>query len=200
MAQEYSATDPRTGLQITIRGDFPADPEERVRIARTANLFTKLLSTILSTENTTERRERFRAIETQLEIADALIRGDGAEVQRLLRDTLSQMGVTEEQMQQVESELRRQNRGHGRRASPRAARPLWTRRRRTPTPRRGHPPRRPLSRPPAPATDPIRVLFPPSRSCSPLRRPARGDTMIERLFDMLCGSTPPAPLPRNFQR
>ena len=108
MTQEYSATDPRTGLQITIRGEFPADPEERVRIARTANLFTKLLSTILATENSTERHERFRAIETQLEIADALIRGDAPEVQRLLRDTLTQMGVTEEQMRQVESELRRQ--------------------------------------------------------------------------------------------
>lgn len=108
MPQEYSATDPRTGLQITIRGEFPSDPEERVRIARTANLFTKLLSTILATENATERHERFRAIETQLEIADALIRGDAAEVQRLLRDTLTQMGVTEEQMRQVEGELRRQ--------------------------------------------------------------------------------------------
>jgi hypothetical protein len=108
MPQEYSATDARSGMQITIRGEFPADPEERVRIARTANLFTKLLSTILGTENTTERRERFRAIETQLEIADALIRGDVAEVQRLLRDTLGQMGVTEEQMRQVEAELRRQ--------------------------------------------------------------------------------------------
>lgn len=108
MPQEYNATDPRTGLQVTVRGEFPSDPEERVRIARTSNLFTKLLSTILTTENTTERRERFRAIETQLEIADALIRGDVGEVQRLLRDTLGQLGVTDEQMQQVEAELRRQ--------------------------------------------------------------------------------------------
>jgi hypothetical protein len=108
MPQEYSATDSRTGLQLTIRGDFPADPDERVRIARTANLFTRLLSTILTTENEYERRERFRAIDTQLEIADALIRGDAGEVQRLLRDTLSQMGVSEEQLQQVEAELRRQ--------------------------------------------------------------------------------------------
>lgn len=108
MPHEYSATDSRSGLQLTIRGEFPPDTEERVRIARTANLFTRLMSTILTTENTTERHERFRAIETQLEVADALIRGDGAEVQRLLRDTLTQMGVTEEQLREVESQLRRQ--------------------------------------------------------------------------------------------
>ena len=108
MPHEYSATDSRSGLQVTIRGEFPEDPEERVRIARTANLFTRLMATILATANGTERHERFRAIETQLEVADAVIRGDGAEVQRLLRETLTQMGVSEEQMREVETQLRRQ--------------------------------------------------------------------------------------------
>jgi hypothetical protein len=118
MPQEYSATDPRTGLQVTIRGEFPADPDERVRVARTANLFTRLISTILATENEYERRERFRAIETQLEVADALIKGDMAEVQRLLRETLQQMGVTEEQMQEVQRELRRQLEAMGQEVPP----------------------------------------------------------------------------------
>lgn len=108
MPQEYSATDARNGLQVTIRGDFPDDRDERVRIARTANLFTRLMATILGTENATERHERFRAVETQLEVADAVIRGDGAEVQRLLRETLTQMGVSEEQMREVEQQLRQQ--------------------------------------------------------------------------------------------
>lgn len=108
MPHEYSATDGRSGLQLTIRGEFPQDADERVRIARTANLFTRLMSTILTTENATERHERFRAIETQLEVADAVIRGDGAEVQRLLRETLTQLGVTDEQLREVEAQLRRQ--------------------------------------------------------------------------------------------
>ena len=59
------------------------------------------------------RRTRFRAIETQLEIAEALIRENFVEVQRLIRDTLSQMGVTEEQMREFEAELRRQLRQFG---------------------------------------------------------------------------------------
>jgi len=108
MPQEYNATDSRTGLHLTIRGEFPSDPDERVRIARTANLFTRLFSTILATESDPERHERFRAIETQLEVADALIRGDVREVQRLMRDTLRQVGVSDEQLAQVEQELRRQ--------------------------------------------------------------------------------------------
>ncbi len=113
MPQQYVATDSRTGLQVTVTGDFPEDPDDRVRIARTTTLFTRLMATILSTENSTERRERFRAVETQLEIAEAVIRQDGAEVQRLLRDTLSQMGVTEEQMSELEEEIRRRLRELG---------------------------------------------------------------------------------------
>jgi hypothetical protein len=113
MPQQYVATDSRTGLQVTVTGDFPEDPDDRVRIARTSTLFTRLMATILSTENATERRERFRAVETQLEIAEAVIRQDGAEVQRLLRDTLAQMGVTEEQMSDFEEEIRRRLREMG---------------------------------------------------------------------------------------
>ena len=42
MPEEYRATDKRTGLEVTVRGDFPEHPQDRIRIARTANLFTKL--------------------------------------------------------------------------------------------------------------------------------------------------------------
>jgi hypothetical protein len=106
--QEYSASDSRTGLRVTVVGDFPPDPDDRVRIARTTNLFTKLMSTILATENDYERRERFRAIETQLEMADAIVRGEMREVQRLIRETLRQMGVSDEQWGQAEQQLRQQ--------------------------------------------------------------------------------------------
>jgi hypothetical protein len=108
MPHQYAATDSKTGLQVQVTGEFPEDPDDRVRIARTTNLFTRLMSTILSTENGTERRERFRAIETQLEVADALIRGDLAEVQRLVRETLHQMGISEDQLAEVERQLREQ--------------------------------------------------------------------------------------------
>lgn len=108
MPQQYSATDAETGLEVQVTGEFPPDPEDRVRIARTSNLFTKLMSTILATDNDYERRERFKAIETQLEVAEALIRGDLGEVQRLIRSTLEQMGITEEQMREVERQLREQ--------------------------------------------------------------------------------------------
>lgn len=113
MAQQYVATDSRTGLQVTVTGDFPDDPDDRVRIARTTTLFTRLMATILSTESSFERRERFKAIETQLEIAEAVIRQDAAEVQRLLRQTLAQLGVTDEQMQDLEEEIRRRLRDMG---------------------------------------------------------------------------------------
>ncbi len=108
MPQQYSATDAESGLEVRVTGEFPEDPEDRVRIARTSNLFTKLMSTILTTDNDYERRERFKAIETQLEVAEALIRGDMTEVQRLIRSTMEQMGVTEEQMREVERQLREQ--------------------------------------------------------------------------------------------
>lgn len=107
MADQYVATDTRSGLQVAVTGTFPADPEDRVRIARTCTLFTRLMATILAMEDVTPRREGFKAIETQLEVADALMRGDGAEVQRLLRTTMTQAGVTEEQLQELEEQLRR---------------------------------------------------------------------------------------------
>ena len=108
MPEQYAATDTRTGLQVTVTGNFPEDPEDRVRIARTCTLFTRLIATILDMDETTPRRDGFRAVETQLEIADALLQHDMEEVQRLIRETLSSMGVTEAQLGEIEAELRRQ--------------------------------------------------------------------------------------------
>ena len=108
MPNQYSSRDARTGLEVQVTGDFPEDPDDRVRIARTTNLVTRLMSTIRATENETERRERFKAIETQLEVADSLIRGDFDEVQRLMRGTLHAMGISDEQLAEVEEQLRNQ--------------------------------------------------------------------------------------------
>lgn len=107
MPEEYIATDKRTGHEITVRGDFPEHPQDRIRIARTTNLFARLMATILSTENESDRREAFVAIETQLEMADALIRHDNEEVQRLLQETMQKLGITPEQMREIEDEIRR---------------------------------------------------------------------------------------------
>ena len=107
MPNQYVATDPRTGLEVMVTGEFPEDPEDRVRIARTSTLFTRLMATILAMEDATPRREGFRAIETQLEIADALLRREMDEVQRLIRDTLTSMGITESHLGEIEAELRR---------------------------------------------------------------------------------------------
>jgi hypothetical protein len=106
MPEQYAATDTASGLEVTVTGDFPDDPDDRVRIARTTTLFTRLFSTILTTENTSERRQRFRAVETQLEIAEALIRQDLEEVQRLIRETMTAIGVSEEQLREIEEQLR----------------------------------------------------------------------------------------------
>jgi len=105
MAEQYAATDKRTGLEVSVTGEFPPHPDDRVRIARTTTLFTRLMSTILATENETERRERFLAVETQLEMADALIREDMAEVQRLMRQTLEKMGITPDQMDDLAKQI-----------------------------------------------------------------------------------------------
>lgn len=113
MADQYVATDTRTGLQVTVTGTFPADPEDRVRIARTCTLFTRLMATILALADTTPRRDGFRAVETQLEVADALMRGDLPEVQRLIRQTMTTMGVTEEQLHALEEQLRQHLQGLG---------------------------------------------------------------------------------------
>lgn len=101
VAEEYVATDKRTGLEITVRGEFPSHPDERIRIARTTNLFARLLSTILTTENESQRKERFLAIETQLEMADALIREDMEEVQRLMQQTMEKMGISKDQLDEL---------------------------------------------------------------------------------------------------
>jgi hypothetical protein len=107
MPEEYRATDKRTGLEVTVRGEFPDHPQDRIRIARTANLFTKLTSTILDMGNEADRREAFVAVETQMELADAMIRHDMEEVHRLLNETMSKLGVTPEQMKDIEDEIRR---------------------------------------------------------------------------------------------
>ena len=107
MPEQYAAQDKRTGLEVTVTGDFPDHPQDRIRIARTTNLFTRLASTILSMEQESDRREAFIAVETQMELADAMIRHDMAEVQRLLQETLQKMGVTQEQLHELEEELRR---------------------------------------------------------------------------------------------
>lgn len=113
MPEQYAATDKRTGLEVAVTGDFPPHHDDRIRIARTTTLFTRLMSTILATENETERRERFMAIETQLELAEALIRQDMEEVQRLMRETLERMGITAEQMDEMAKKLLEQLREGG---------------------------------------------------------------------------------------
>jgi hypothetical protein len=113
MPDQYAATDARTGLQVTVTGTLPADPEDRVRIARTTNLFTRLMATILALDEVTARRHGFRAVETQLEVADALLRGELSEVERLVRETLLTTGITDEQLRAVEEQLRRHLEGWG---------------------------------------------------------------------------------------
>ena len=105
MPEQYVATDKRTGVEVAVTGEFPPHPEDRVRIARTATLFTRLMSTILGMEER-ERRQGFRAVETQLELADALIRQDMESVRRLVRQTMESMGVTEGQLNDLARQLR----------------------------------------------------------------------------------------------
>lgn len=101
MPEQYVARDKRTGLEVEVTGEFPPHPDDRIRIARTTTLFTRLMSTILSMESETDRRQGFMAVETQLELADALIRGDAEEVQRLLRATMEKMGISQEQFEEL---------------------------------------------------------------------------------------------------
>ncbi len=107
MPEQYVATDKRTGLEVAVTGEFPEHPQDRIRIARTTNLFARLASTILSMGQESERREAFIAVETQLELADALIRHDREEVQRLVQETLQKLGISPEQMRAMEEEIRR---------------------------------------------------------------------------------------------
>lgn len=101
MPEQYVASDKRTGLEVQVTGEFPPHQDDRIRIARTTQLFTRLMSTILSTENEGDRRERFHAVETQLELAEALIREDMDEVQRLMRQTMEKMGINKEQLDEL---------------------------------------------------------------------------------------------------
>ena len=107
MPEQYVATDKRTSLEVAVTGNFPDHPQDRIRIARTTNLFARLTSTILSMDQESERREAFVAVETQLEMADALIRHDQEEVQRLLQETLQKLGISSEQMREIEEEIKR---------------------------------------------------------------------------------------------
>jgi hypothetical protein len=107
MTEQYVATDKRTGLEVAVTGSFPDHPQDRIRIARTTNLFARLMSTILSMPSETDRREAFVAVETQMELADALIQHDMEEVQRLLQATMSKLGITPEQMKEIEEEIKR---------------------------------------------------------------------------------------------
>src|SRR5688572_4935059 len=107
MPEQYVATDKRTGLEVAVTGNFPDHPQDRIRVARTTNLFARLTSTILSMDQESERREAFIAVETQLEMADALIRRDQEEVQRLLQETLQKLGISPEQMSEIENEIKR---------------------------------------------------------------------------------------------
>ncbi len=105
MPQQYVATDHRTGVEVAVTGEFPPDPEDRVRIARTATLFTRLMSTLLEKPET-ERRQGFRAVETQLELAEALIRQDTDAIRRLVRETMENMGITRDQLDQMARQVR----------------------------------------------------------------------------------------------
>ena len=105
MAQEYVASDSRTGLEVTVKGEFPPHPDDRVRIARTTNLFTQLMATILATSNETDRRQLFISLESALEIADALARQDMEAVNQLVQQFFSRNGLTPEQLQEMLTEL-----------------------------------------------------------------------------------------------
>ena len=107
MPEQYASTDKRTGLEVSVKGDFPDHPQDRIRIARTTNLFTRLTSTILSMPSESDRREAFIAVETQMELADAMIRRDMDEVRRLLQETLAKMGIDQDQLREIEEEIRR---------------------------------------------------------------------------------------------
>ena len=104
MPEQYVAADKRTGVEVAVTGTFPPHPDDRIRIARTTTLFTRLMSTLLEMEES-DRRTGFRAVETQLELADALIRQDMDDVRRLVRETMQRMGVTQEQLDQMARQL-----------------------------------------------------------------------------------------------
>ncbi len=108
MADQYVATDKESGLEVSITGTFPPVPEDRIHLARTANRFTKLLAVGLATPNDTERRELFTHLESQLELAAALIKQDSTEVTRLMQEMLSRIGLTPEKMEEMTREFTEQ--------------------------------------------------------------------------------------------
>lgn len=112
MSEQYVASDKRTGLEVAVTGTFPEHHEDRIRIARTTTLFTRLMSTILDTTNETERREGFMAVETQLEMADALIRQDQEEVKRLVLNMMDRMGITQQQIDEMSRRIIEEMRKH----------------------------------------------------------------------------------------
>jgi hypothetical protein len=101
MPQQYVATDNRTGLEIQVTGEFPPVPDDRVRIAAATNLFTRLMATILSTENETERRALFRSLEMALDWADAAARQDAENMAEIVRRFLAEAGITPEQVEEM---------------------------------------------------------------------------------------------------
>lgn len=108
MPDQYVATDKDSGLEVAITGQFPIAPEDRIHLARTANLFTRLLAAGLATSNDSDRRELFTHLESQLELAAALIKGDMEEVQRLMQQMLSRIGLTPDRMEEMARELAEQ--------------------------------------------------------------------------------------------
>ena len=108
MSDQYVATDKQSGLEVAITGQFPIAPEDRIHVARTANLFTKLLAAGLATSNDSERRELFTHLEAQLELAAALVKQDFAEVTRLMQEMLNRIGLTPERMEELAKELAEQ--------------------------------------------------------------------------------------------
>jgi len=113
MSDQYVATDKQSGLEVTITGQFPPVPEDRIHLARTANLFTRLLAAGLATENDRDRRELFTHLESQLELAAALIKQDVAEVTRLMQEMLTRIGLTPERMEEMAKDLAEQLRRSG---------------------------------------------------------------------------------------
>ena len=101
MAQQYTATDNRTGLKVDVTGEFPPHPDDRIRIAATTNLFTRLMATILSSENEAERRGLFRSLEMALSWADAAARQDAAEMSAIVQRFLAEAGITPEQIEEM---------------------------------------------------------------------------------------------------
>jgi hypothetical protein len=108
MPSQYVATDKSSGLEVSITGEFPPSPEDRIHLARTANLFTRLLAAGLGTADESLRRELFTHLESQLELAAALIKQDFEEVTRLMQEMLNRIGITPEKMQEMASELAEQ--------------------------------------------------------------------------------------------